>query len=195
MRVRTIALVVTIACASSSNASADPIAPLTYSTPGVVGTFDGKLENANESTVMALAQQILDLVGLGVISPAACTQCKTSEVFDYSGTLSNPIRTPETGDFGDSSGQTFIVSSEYKYVIAKYDGQNGGYVLFHVPTFGNELPRYSDNFWGEKPEQYTISNYTTFDTVPDGGSAAALFGAALFAVGFLRRRFSKSSQS
>jgi hypothetical protein len=195
MRVRPIALAVTFACALSSNASADPIAPLTYSTLGVVGTFDGKLANANESSVMALAQLILDL-GLNAQSPAACIQCRTSEVVDYSGKLSNPIRTPENGDFGGSSGQTFIVSSEYEYVIAKYDGQNGGYVLFHVPTFGNELPRYPDIFW-TSTGQYAISNFTTFDStsVPDGGATAALLGSALFAVGFLRGRFRKSSQS
>lgn len=177
----------TFACALSSNASADPLDPLTYSTPGVVGTFDGMLADSNPSTELAIAQHILDLVGLGVESPAACTQCyRTSEVLDYSATLSNPVQV---------LGAVYEVSPGPDYVIAKYDGPNGGYVLFYLPTFGHELPQYPHSFWATKPEQYKISHFTTFDSVPDGGSTVALLGSALFAVGFLRRRFSKGRQS
>ena len=173
-----IAISVALACVVSSNASANP---LTLSTPGIVGTLDGKVGDSNPTTELAIAQQILDLVGLGMVSPGACTQCyKTSEVFDYSGTLSNPIQSPD---------DAFVVPLGYEYVIAKYSGgQHGGYALFHLPTFGsNTLPQYPANLWTTNPTKYAISHFTTL-SVPDGGSTVALLGSALFAVGFLRRR-------
>ncbi len=186
LSVRTIALAVTFACALSSSASAGPI---DYATPGVVGTLDGKLGNSNPSTELTIAQEILDLVGLGAFSPVIGTSqyYRASTDFDYSATLSNPLQ---------SLPNAFVVPSGFRYVLAKYDGENAGYVLFHLPTFGsNELPQYPANFWTTQPDKWAISHFTTFNTtfdiasVPDGGSTVALLGSALFAVGYLRRRF------
>ena len=70
MRVKIIvAAVLGFACVSSSNASADP---MTLATPGVVGTLDGKIGSSNETIELGIAQAILDLVGLGTVSPAGC---------------------------------------------------------------------------------------------------------------------------
>ena len=196
-RVRTIVIgviIVSFACAFSSRASATP---LSLSTTGVVGTLDGKIGNSNPTTELDIAQKILDFVGLGVISPATPTQkYKTSTVFDYAATLSVPSQ---------SSKGAFVVPDGFRFALAKYDGPNGGYVLYFlptsVPTFmpafaGNTLPRFPADFWTTDPNKWGISHYTTFNavlptppTVPDGGTTMALFGMALCGVGiFLRRR-------
>ena len=177
MTARVAAVAVALACVLSSNASADP---LTLSTAGVAGTLDGQLGNSNPPTELGIAQDILDLVGLGAVEPVACVECyRNSTVFDYQASLSNPVQ----------HFSSLIVPFGYEYALAKYaGGQNAGYVLFHVPTFGSTLPQYPANFWTTNLTQYEISHFTTFDTasVPDGGSAAALLGLALFAVGVLR---------
>ena len=192
MRVKFIvAVVLAFACVASSNASAGP---MTLATPGIVGTLDGKVGSSNETIELGIAQAILDLVGLGAVSPAGCItpdNCyMSSTVFDYSGTLSNPVQSGA----GDNT-----VNPGFAFVLAKYNGQNGGYVLFHLPTFGsNTLPQFPDNFW-TTTGQYALSHHTTFTSdgpvvtprgVPDGGSTAALLGSILFAVGFVRRRLS-----
>ena len=208
MTAKVAAVAVALACVLSSSASADP---LSLSTAGVACTLDGKLRNSNPLTELGIAQQILDLAGLGAVGPVACVKCyRNSTVFDFEGSLSNPMQ--------QRSG--LIVPFGYEYALAKYAaGQNGGDVLFHVPTFsdgesgdrhrnsfgharhgrgrrvhrGSRLPQYPANFWTTHPTQSAISHLTTFDTasVPDGGSAAALLGSALLAVGLLRRKFSR----
>src|SRR5436190_18784862 len=136
MRVKiVVAAVLAFGCFLSSNASATT---MTLATPGVVGTLDGKIGNSNPTTELQIAQAILDLVGLGAVSPTGCitpANCyKSSTVKDYSATLSNP----DQSDPGD-----FTVDSGFDYVLAKYAGQQAGYVLFHIPTLGTTtLPQY-----------------------------------------------------
>ena len=180
LSVTVFALVGALVCALSSNASADT---LTYATPGVVGTLDGQIDNSSPSIELTIAQEILDLVGLGASSPATPTQnYRNSTLFDYSATLSSPVQ---------RSG--LIVPPGYEYVLAKYDGQNAGYVLFHVPTFGSTLPQYPANFWTSQPTKWAISHFTTFDTttiaeVDDGGATAALLAMALCGLAIAWRR-------
>lgn len=184
LSMRTLALAIALMCGLRSDASADL---LTYATPGVVGTLDGKLGDSNATTELMIAQEILDLVGLGASSPATPTQnYRNSTVFDYSATLSDPLQGPD---------KVFVVPLGYDYVLAKYDGQNAGYVLFYLPTFGsNTLPQYPANFWTSNPTKWAISHFTTFEAatsiveVPDGGATAALFGSAIVALEFVRRR-------
>ena len=180
-RAARIAVAATFACAVGSGASATP---LTLSTAGVVGTLDGKIGNSNPTTELGIAQTLLDFVGLGVVSPATPTQkYRTSLVFDYAATLSNPVQ---------RSG--LIVPVGYKFALAKYDGPNGGYVLYHVPTFGSTLPQYPANFWTTNPTKWAISHFTTFDAkveiteVPDGGSTAMLLGVVLCGIAIVSRR-------
>lgn len=186
-RARTIALAVIFACALGSNASATP---LTLATDGVVGTLDGKLGDSNPTTELAIAQQLLDYVGLGVVAPTACVTCyRTSTVFDYEATLSNPQQ---------SMGGLRVVPAAYDYVLAKYDGPNAGYVLFYLPKFGSHtLPQYPADLWTTNPTKWALSHFTTFDAeveiveVPDGGSTAALLGVVLCGIGFISRRFAR----
>jgi VPDSG-CTERM motif len=175
-----IAITVTVGCAISSNASA---LPLSYSTPGVVGTLDGKIGNSNPSTELIIAQHILELIGLGTTSLAVGTQYyKNSTASDYSAILSNPVQ---------SSPHAREVPLGIDYVLAKYNGKNAGYVLFHLPDFGTHtLPRYPANLWTTDATKWEISHFTQFDSVsvPDGGTTVAMLTAALCGLGLLRRR-------
>ena len=130
MTAKVAAVAVALVCVLSSNASANP---LSLSTAGVACTLDGKLSNSNPLTELSIAQQILDLVGLGAVGPVACVKCyRNSTVFDFEGSLSNPMQ--------QRSG--LIVPFGYEYALAKYAaGRNGGDVLFHVPTFISAVPQ------------------------------------------------------
>src|SRR5688572_1806692 len=114
MRVKFIvAVVLAFTCVASSNASAGP---MTLATPGVVGTLDGKIGDSNPTTELGIAQDLLDLVGLGAVSPTGCItpdNCyMSSTVFDYSGTLSNPVQS----EMGDTT-----VNPGFAFVLAKYN--------------------------------------------------------------------------
>ena len=72
----------------------------------------------------------------------------------------------------------------YTYLFAKYDGPNAGSVVWYVGNLTGiiTIPQQ----WG----QYGLSGWTLFGgpgTVPDGGTTVMLLGAALGALGMVRR--------
>ncbi len=93
------------------------------------------------------------------------------------------------------------VAAGYQFVLAKYDGQNGGYVLFFLNGAAATLPDVSNPIWGSVgTDQYAIGHHTGFNatvtgtptpfsSVPDGGTTLILLGAALAGLGLVRRRF------
>ena len=106
---------------------------------------------------------------------------------DYNGTLSLGTQ----GSAGDTD------ASGYTYALAKYDGQNAGYVLFYIPDFGTTLPQYSYSIWGSS-EQYALSHFIGFDggtATPSGTpsvpepSTFLLLGAGLVALRMVSNRF------
>ena len=164
-------------------------AGITVDDPGIVGSVDG-LSGDNPGDIaqmVALAQGILDLTLGQSVSTVDTRDWQANHVYDYSGT----IQTPATSQHFES-GHPFQAPSGYTYALAKYDGQNAGWVLFYLPTFGTTLPEYSYSIWGKDASQYQISSFWVFNpvTAPDGGSTAALLGSALVGFGILRRRFS-----
>ena len=178
----------------SSNALA-----LTIDSPGVVGAIGGDaLPNANETTEAAAAQHLLDMLA-GTSDPSGCSlanACYQTSSTEYSGTLST---------VGTNSSQgAYQVPAGYEYVLAKYDGDNAGYVLFYVGGAATDLPEYSYSIWnvvngqGDPVEaSYQISHYVGFNcegctSVPDGGTTVTLLGSALFALGVLARKISNS---
>lgn len=193
-----LALVTTLAVGlfSASNAWA---APLDYTTSGVVGTIDGNDSLGKEAAELVAAQALLDML-MGAASPLLCESLapdgngdlcyKTNTAIDYSGTIDSfgtKVESP--------SGPGLIVSSEYEYAIAKYDGQNAGYILFYLPDFGYTLPNEPFNFWSAGPgQEWAISHFTPFNgtrditEVPDGGATLGLLGLGLMGLGYVRRR-------
>jgi protein with PEP-CTERM/exosortase system signal len=179
-----IAAAIAFAVASTASANATTLtwtSPLTIDSHDIVGIAGGLAGDNPGSDAILIAQHLLDMFK------------STSET--YNGRLYETSDTEYSGIL-TSGGKTdcgyCVVSAGWQWAIAKYAGQNAGWILFHLG--GNEaiLPQYSYSIWGNNPAQYQISDVTVFDPVrvPDGGSTAALLGSALFALGILRRKFS-----
>ena len=161
--------------------------PLGLNDPGIVGIAKGLSGDNPGSDAILIAQQILDLGAdfNDYVNPDSTGHnrlYRTSST-DYGGTLTSG---------GKTNCGSCEIAAGWEYVIAKYDGPNGGWVLFYLGGNAAALPQYSYGFWGG-PTQYGISDVTVFNavSVPDGGSTAALLGSALFAVAALRRRFNR----
>ena len=167
---------------------------LTIDDLGVVGTIDAGNQNASVSNVTEWANYLLGMDGNdsettdGNSSPDGVTEIYQTSNTNYDGTVSGGIRINES---------TPDVSS-YEWVVAKYDGQNAGYVMFNVNDYLDAytvttIPEYSHSIWGNDEEQYQLSNITGYGTsdvplpVPDSGATVALMGIALAGLGFLKR--------
>jgi hypothetical protein len=111
-------------------------------------------------------------------------QIYANKNYDYSGTIDLSGNT-----LVDTSGNT-TVPAGWNFVIAKYDGQNAGYVVFYLGGASATIPTTPDNFWTTKG-QYGISGWIGFDAVPEpttvlaGGGA---LGLLLFGAGVHSRR-------
>ncbi|MCA9469202.1 MAG: PEP-CTERM sorting domain-containing protein [Nitrospira sp.] len=163
---------------------------LSLNDAGVVGTIEAGTQSSNVANEIAWAQHLLNMgasatqtVNAG--GPPATENYATSNV-DYNGTLNN----------GTQVGVSTNILA-FEYVLAKYDGQNAGYVLFHSVTwagsFGNTVPQYPANLWTTNPSQYQISHLTGFNqdpNVPPGAvpepSTVLLFGSGLVGLGLWR---------
>ena len=95
-------------------------------------------------------------------------------IFDHNGTNATGI------DLGDGT--------LYSYIFAKYDGPNAGSEVWFVGGLSGLIDIPAD---GIPPGSYGLSGWTLFgpggNQVPDGGTTAALLGAALAGMGLLRR--------
>jgi hypothetical protein len=158
--------------------------PLDYNTAGVVGTADGGTASANVATVTIYAQHILDMLHTSTDtfgSPAVYYETATTE---YSGTLSGGFRCSTTVCAGGA------VTAGFDYVLAKYDGQSAGYVLFSLDGLASTIPQYPHTFWTDNTTQYGLSNWTGFvsSTSIPAPNILALLGIALLGLGFARRK-------
>lgn len=156
---------------------------------GIVGIATGLTGSANGSanTEMAIAQELLNLPAnyIGIPSPAPfSSQIYATGPDDYSGTLAGAYTHKDRGDVTS-------VASGWDYVIAKYAGKKGGYVLFYLGGQEATLPEYPYSFWwnGASDRSYGISGYTAFNFSPVPEPATLLAGAVLllpFGVSTLR---------
>lgn len=195
----TLPLVATFAVAMSLATSVAAL-PLTYDSPGVVGTIDGIISGGVDEE-LAFAQALLNLSVGGSIDDFSDSPCigatnnsdigrckKANTTFDYSGTLTNLLG--DDAKIENPIDQQLVVTG-FDYVLAKYDGGNAGYILFYLPDFGNTIPNIPNNLWTSTPGQFTISHLTRFNestTVPDGGATLGLLGFGLMGLGYVRRR-------
>ena len=76
------------------------------------------------------------------------------------------------------------------WLLAKYDGPNGGDVLFKIDG-AFTIPQDSGTLWeNDNGKGYGLSHYTVFSSrsVPDGGATAALLGVGLLGLAAFRRK-------
>lgn len=160
--------------------------PIDYGTDGLVGTADVGSSAANATNEAFWANTILGLVGLGTTSSnpdGNGIDYKNSTAVDYNGSI------------GDSSvnlggGKDGTIAAGWEYVMAKYDGQNAGYVMYYLGGEASTIPLLSNGIWTNvSDEGYALSHWTAFNSVsvPEP-SILALFGLGLIAIGFIRRR-------
>jgi len=133
--------------------------PLTIDSPGVVGSAVGITGEGGGSiaTVTLIAQKLLDLPAdtTDYVLPIGDTTSKlNTSVTEYAATL--------TVGFKNDTGST-AVPAGWDYVIAKYDNQNAGYILYYLGGLAATLPTTGQNIF----TQQALSGYTVFNPVPE----------------------------
>ena len=169
---------------------------LTISDASVVGWIKGGEQNASTATETTAGNHLLamdaldtDANGPGFGSPdcdvATDDGCYATSAMAIGGSLSGAQQFDGTS-----------VAAGWDYVMAKYDGPEGGWVLWFIGGSAATLPADSAPLWMNPAGQegLGLSHYTVFNprAVPDGGSLVLLLGAALGAVEVLRRRVVRS---
>ena len=167
-----------IACVLAMAISAQAIS---INDPGVVGTIRSG-EPAGPDDEVAYVNNLLGL-GANATATIAGHDYATSST-DYNGTVSGGVQ--------DTTGN-LVVPTGYQYVLAKYDGPNGGDVLWYLNGAGITLPADSSPLWLNTAEKgYGISHFTVYGetppSVPDGGMTLALLGFVLVGAEGMRRR-------
>jgi hypothetical protein len=174
-----------------------PAYALSLSDPGVVGAASGETADDFSGGAVGIATGISNhLLGMPIndTDPDNCDLNGTDTCYetgpnDFSGTVSGGT---EVG------GGTIAGSTNFLYVLAKYDGPNAGYVLFHMPTLSGTIPLLPTGIWGnENDTGFGLSHYVGFGSVPtpptptpDGGATLSLLGLALAGIGAVRRYIS-----
>lgn len=109
----------------------------------------------------------------------------TTGPVDYNGTVTalNAVQ---------DDSESINVPAGYEYVLAKYDGPQGGDMVWYLGGMSMSLPANSWPLWKNNPGNagLGLSHFTVFNPVstPDYGATALLLGLGVFALGFLRRR-------
>jgi len=146
---------------------------------GVIDNTQGGSVLGSEADEMIAAQVLLDL-SIGGVTIIDSNVYAANTAIDYSGVL--------TGFFKMDDGSLEI--SGYDFAMAKYDGPNGGYILFALGGEAHTLPQYPANFW-TLSEQYALSHWTGFNasnnSVPEPG-IVGLLAVGLIGMVAVRRK-------
>jgi hypothetical protein len=84
----------------------------------------------------------------------------------------------------ESTPLNSTVSSDFQYVLAKYDQTQAGTLVWYSSTGFTGPVTVPSTFNG-----HAVSHISSFNNVPDGGVTLMLLGGALFGVEALRRRY------
>jgi hypothetical protein len=90
-------------------------------------------------------------------------------------------------DNGDGTTNVNLGTGGFTYLLAKYDGPNGGSEVWNVQGLTGVI---TIPLVGLAGQNFGLSHYTLFGGVggvPDGGTTVMLLGAALGALGMARR--------
>ena len=180
------ALMVLLACVALGFANQAGAILLDTSSPQYLGMIspDTPAGDADEASyinyliAMALDTTVVDAVG-------ANDMTRSGNAFSYLPTAS--VAGLAKDDSGDNTGS---FGTGYTYLLAKYDGGNGGTWVWHVAGL-TETFQIPVNFpTASHPEGYELSHYTLFNPgtrVPDGGVTAMLLALTMLGFGGLRR--------
>ena len=164
-----------------------PAYALSLIDPGVVGAASGETApNNSPGENLIVANHLLAMLA-NTSDPSGCSlagtvTCYVTGPVEYSGTLTGGTQITTTNNVAG-----------YEWVLAKYNGPNAGYVMFHVPTWGsNVIPVTSETIWIVNQKQqngYGLSGYVAWGptSVPDSGATLSLLGLALAGIGAFRR--------
>jgi hypothetical protein len=163
-----------------NNASATLSWPstLAINTPGIVGISIG-VTGLGQGTLAyetGIAQHLLDMPANTTEPASGPMQYQTSST-EYSGTLTGGVET-------DLGGGAAYVPVGHAFAIAKYDGQNAGYILFYLGGQDANLPQFPYSIWGSSPGQYQISNFSYFDAVSPVPEPTTMIAGALLLLPF-----------
>lgn len=154
--------------------------------PGVVGTvtLNGNTDNANATTAANYLNQLLSMVANQTLTiPLPDGLIYQTGPTNYNGAVNagNATRVD------DGSGN---VPAGYSFVIAKYDGQNAGYVAWALNGAAMVLPIFPAPTFTSNSAQYALSGWTAFPapSVPEGGNVLALLAFGLLTAESIRRR-------
>lgn len=91
-------------------------------------------------------------------------------------------------ELGGADGY-FLVPSGWNYLVAQYDGKNGGSVVIQLDGNSAKVPWDSSLIWGTG-DKHALSHYSVAGSsnVPDGGTTAAMLGLSLLGMRFFFRR-------
>ncbi len=169
-----------------------PAYALSLTDPGVVGAAAGEstpsgAQFGDPLEMLAVAQHLLNMganeTELTGCSLSGSTSCYKTGPVDYNATLVGGTHVSNLGGAAQNV-------AAYEWVLAKYDGPNAGYVLFHIPTFGSTIPGLSNPLWTNPGGNgYGISSYMAWGSTraPDSGATLSLLGLALAGLGTFRR--------
>lgn len=176
--------VVLFLCSVSANAAIIS-GPIDYTTSGLVGTADAGTGKVAPDVEAIWAQQLLDL-SAGILAPGTTIDgvtYRTHDTDDYIGII-------DSLDYTKDESQSGMVEAGWEWLMAKYDGQNAGYVMYYLGGEATTIPELSDNIWmNGQDEGYQLSHWTAFNSVsvPEP-SIIALFAVGFLGMGFAYRR-------
>ena len=153
--------------------STSAYATLSLNDPGVVGSIRSG-EPASIDDEVAYANNLLAM-GANATASIDGHNYATSST-DYNATLSS---------VGASQNTTSTSGSGFAYVLAKYDGPNGGDILWYVGGGSFNLPADSSPLWTNRAgEGYGLSHWTGFGGAPPVPEPTTIIASALLLLPF-----------
>ena len=199
--------VVAGACLALTSAHANTITlDVGLSSPLVIGEVIPQILSppGQEARDLSMANTLLTMYNSG--TPSASPFFISGNSFATPlplATSTDDVVTPGGGmSFAADGNVMMTLGAGYNYLIAAYDGQNSGAVLWDISSLGAgtiiEIPAAAQpNGSGTDlvDGKYGITTWSMFNadnntSVPDGGSTALLLGAALSGMGLIRRKLS-----
>lgn len=159
------------------------------------GNIGGDLAMANQLISMAINATF---IGIGQnVGDKNVTYTRTANTFGFA--------TPQTqmpsasGTIVDGGGRTVsqitLTGSGAYYLVAKYDGPNGGAEVWDISGLSTgDIINLPSTAWGHGMTGYALFGGEEASippqSIPDGGATVLLLGAALSGLGLLRRKLS-----